>query len=136
MNGSDVSKQLPVALLFLRIGVAALMIPWAIDKLVRPEHAAAIFQHFYFLSELPSTAFYALGAAQLILILAFLCGFAKAWTCGAVLAMHTVSTLSSWKQYLAPFEGTNLLFFAAWPALAACVALFLLRHNDRLLSFR
>jgi len=47
--------------------------------------------------------------------------------------MHTVSTLSSYAQYLDPFN--NLLFFAAWPMLAACVALFLLRGHDTLLSW-
>lgn len=29
-------------------------------------------------------------------------------------------------------EGPNLLFFAAWPMLAACLALFLLRDEDTL----
>ncbi len=46
--------------------------------------------------------------------------------------MHAVSTLSSFRQYLAPFKGPNLLFFAAWPMLAACIALFLLRDLDTL----
>jgi putative oxidoreductase len=42
--------------------------------------------------------------------------------------LHGISTLSSYRQYLDPFD--NLLFFAAWPMLAACVALFLLRDLD------
>jgi len=46
--------------------------------------------------------------------------------------MHGISTLSSWPRYIAAFD--NLLFFAAWPMLAACVALFLLRDSDTLLS--
>jgi hypothetical protein len=61
-----------------------------------------------------------------------LAGAWRTWTYGAVLAMHAVSTLSSFRQYLAPFEGPNILFFAAWPMLAACVALFLLRDLDTL----
>ena len=36
------------------------------------------------------------------------------------------------KQYLAPFEGPNLLFYAAWPMLAACFALYRLRDLDTL----
>jgi len=36
------------------------------------------------------------------------------------------------RQYLNPWQ--NLLFFAAWPMLAACVALYLLRDADTLLS--
>ena len=47
-----------------------------------------------------------------------------------MLLFHSISTLSSYKQYFAPFEGPNLLFFAAWPMLAACLALYLLRDLD------
>jgi putative oxidoreductase len=45
-----------------------------------------------------------------------------------------VSTLASFGKYVAPFEPHNLLFFAAWPMLAACIALYLLRDSDTLLS--
>ncbi|WP_346050112.1 MULTISPECIES: hypothetical protein [Natronospira] len=69
---------------------------------------------------------------QILVYLAFLLGLFKAVSYGLVLAMHGVSTLSSWQQYLAPFD--HLLFFAAWPMLAACLALFLLRDSDTLFS--
>lgn len=49
---------------------------------------------------------------------------------GAVLILHAVSTFSSFAQYLSPWQ--NLLFFAAWPMLAACLALYLLREHDTL----
>jgi putative oxidoreductase len=39
-----------------------------------------------------------------------------------------VSTFSSFRQYFDPFE--NLLFFAAWPMLAAIYALYSLRDLD------
>ena len=55
-------------------------------------------------------------------------------TYGAVLVLHAISTLSSYRQYLSPFEGSNLLFFAAWPMLAACVGLYLLRDHDTLFT--
>lgn len=126
-------KRLPVSLLTLRVGVALVMIPWALDKLVRPEHAAGVFGAFYGLAGLGESVFYAIGIVQLIIVAGFLAGFAKKWTYGLVLAMHTVSTLSTWRQYLDPFaEGPNLLFFAAWPMLAACIVLFLLRDQDRM----
>ncbi len=35
---------------------------------------------------------------------------------------------------LDPLTDANLLFFAAWPMLAACIALFLLCEHDTLLS--
>ncbi len=47
-----------------------------------------------------------------------------------MLLLHGLSTLAGFRQYLAPFQGPNLLFFAAWPALAGCIALYLLRDLD------
>jgi hypothetical protein len=77
---------------------------------------------------------YVIGAMEMVILLLFLAGYKKKYTYGAVLVLHAVSTLSSFKQYLAPFDGTNLLFFAAWPMLAACLALFLLRDQDKIWS--
>lgn len=126
------NRRLPVSLLLLRLGVAVVMLAWSIDKLLRPEHAAGVFGAFYGMPGLGETVFYVIGTLQLLVVLAFLAGAWRTWTYGAVLAMHAVSTLSSFRQYLAPFEGPNLLFFAAWPMLAACIALFLLRDLDTL----
>jgi putative oxidoreductase len=131
---TDQTRKLQLSLLALRIGVAAVMLPWAVDKLLRPEHAARVFDGFYGLPGLGSGIFMALGIAQLLLVAAFLAGAARTWTYGAILALHAVSTFASWRQYLEPFEGGNLMFFAAWPMLAACLALFLLRDQDRLLT--
>ena len=135
MDALEKSSKLSISLLLLRLGIAAVMIPWAIDKIMRPEHAAAVFRAFYMVPSLSTTAASVLGILQLIVIAGFLGGFARTWTYGAILAMHTVATLTSWNQYLHPFEGSNLLFFAAWPMLAACVGLFLLRDQDRLFAF-
>jgi len=68
---------------------------------------------------------------ELIIILGFAAGFMKRWTYGLVTLLHAVSTLASFGKYVEPFS--NLLFFAAWPMLAACVALYLLRDSDTLL---
>ncbi|MEQ8801928.1 MAG: hypothetical protein RLP45_07815, partial [Haliea sp.] len=58
----------------------------------------------------------------------FVAGFMKRFSYGMILLLHTISTLSSWQQYLDAFN--NLLFFAAWPMLAACIALYMLRDLD------
>ncbi|MBL1273493.1 MAG: hypothetical protein COB25_013655 [Oceanospirillales bacterium] len=123
-------KQLPLALLLLRLGVFIVFLFWTLDKLVQPEHAAKVFTAFYGLGSLGESAFYAIGVAQLALILAFVAGLFKTWTYGAILVFHGVSTLASFSKYLQPFD--NLVFFAAWPMLAACAALFLLRDYDTL----
>jgi len=75
-----------------------------------------------------------LGTIEIITLVLFLVGYKKKCTYGAVLILHAVSIFSSFMQYLAPFEGPNLLFFAALPMLAACVTLFLLRDQDKMLS--
>lgn len=48
--------------------------------------------------------------------------------------MHAVSTLSTYKELLNPYEPPNHLFWAAVPLLAALIALFLLREEDNLLT--
>ncbi len=125
-------QRLPPALLLLRAGVAVVMGVWGLDKFVNPEHAARVASHFYGVDGLGAGALALAGAAQLVVVLAFAAGFLRTWSYGAVALMHGVSTLSSWARYLDPWE--NLLFFAAWPMLAACVALFLLREADTWLS--
>jgi putative oxidoreductase len=129
-----VPPALPPALLAIRLGLVLFLLPWVFDKFVNTAHAMRVFEGFYGLPGLPEPVFYAVGAAQLLLLVLFVLGVARRWTYGLVLAMHAVSTLSTWKQYLDPYTGANLLFFAAWPALAAALALFLLRDYDTLLS--
>lgn len=124
---------LPLSLLLLRMGVALVMGIWTFDKIINPDHAGAVFKNFYGLGAVGEQALLAIGVVEALIVLAFLAGLFKTITYGAVLLMHMVSTISSWRQYLEPFD--NLLFFAAWPMLAACVALFLMRDHDRLLSY-
>lgn len=127
----SLETRLALSLFLLRLGVFVVMVMWALDKLLNPGHAAAVWENFYLIGGLAPVFLAFVGVAQLLLLLAFLAGVAKRWTYGAVLLLHGVSTLSSWKQYLG-FD--SLLFFAAWPMLAACVALYLLRDQDRLLT--
>lgn len=121
--------RIPVALLALRIGVFIVMFMWTLDKFVVPEHSAGVFAGFYGISGLGPPVMYVIGAVELVIILAFLLGIAKRLSYGAVLILHAISTLSSFRMYLG-FD--NLLFFAAWPMLAACIALYLLRDLDTL----
>ncbi|MDE2085613.1 MAG: hypothetical protein KGK06_09075 [Xanthomonadaceae bacterium] len=124
-------KRLGLALLLMRLSVFLVMLMWTLDKFLRPAHAAGVFEHFYTMGGLGSTVFYLLGALELLLLLVFVAGLAQRFSYGVVLVLHAVSTLSAWRQYLHPQEGMNLLFFAAWPMLAACLALYLLRGHDR-----
>ena len=121
-----------MSLLLLRVGVFVVMFMWTLDKFVNPAHTAAVMEKFYFLEGIGTPLIYALGALQMLLVLGFILGYKKTWTYGIVLVLHASSTLSSFGQYLEPWK--NLLFFAAWPMLAACIALYLLRDEDTLLA--
>jgi len=130
MNRS--SDLLRPSLLTLRLGVFIVMLMWTLDKFLNPEHAGKVFSGFYGI-DLATPAFLAVVASiQLVIVLLFLAGALRRLSYGLVLLMHLVSTLSSWRQYLDPFD--HLLFFAAWPMLAACLALYWLRDEDTLLS--
>jgi hypothetical protein len=47
---------------------------------------------------------------------------------------HAISVY--FRQYLHPYEGPNILFFAAWPMLGACFTLYYLRDLDTLWTVR
>lgn len=127
-------KRLPFCLFLLRATVFLVMLVWTIDKFINPAHAAAVYQTFYFLDGLGREIMFVLGAIELVILIGFVLGVKKRLTYGLVLLFHGVSTLSSYKQYMAPYDGANILFFAAWPMLAACVALYLLRNEDTMLT--
>jgi putative oxidoreductase len=126
------SRRIATALLVLRLTIFFVMLIWTIDKFVRPAHAASVYEHFYFLGGFSPTIIYALGGAELLLLIGFVIGFAPRLTYGLVLLLHAVSTFSAFRQYFHPFEGPNILFFAAWPMLGACFALYYLRDLDTL----
>ena len=126
--------KLKKALFSLRLGVFIVMFMWTIDKFINPTHASKVFSHFYKINSLSESLFYVIGFAQLVIVMAFLFGIKKRFTYGSVFLMHTVSTLSSYQMYLDPWGPRNLLFFAAWPMLAATYTLYILRDEDKLLT--
>lgn len=126
--------DIEIALLIIRVTTAAFLVVWALDKMIGPSPALKTFSTFYF-SLQDRTTIQLIGAAQLGLVLAFAGGLFKTPVYAAVTLMHAVSTLASWPRYLDPLARPNILFFAAFPVLAALVALFILRRRDRLVLF-
>ncbi|USD40294.1 hypothetical protein J4N42_09450 [Vibrio sp. SCSIO 43135] len=121
------ASNISVSLLLLRVSIFVVFLMWGLDKIIVPEHAVKVMQGFYGLS-LSTGAMMGLGVLQMLFLGAFVAGLWKKWTYGAILGLHAVSTLSSFGKYMDPFN--NLLFFAAWPMLAACFALYVLRDYD------
>jgi hypothetical protein len=106
------------------------MFVWTIDKFVEPQHESRIMAEFYSIGGIGNAVVFVLATLELVLLLAFLIGFAKRWSYGLVLLLHAASTIASYKIYFAPFQGPNILFFAAIPMLAACFVLYYLRDAD------
>jgi len=127
----DLKKRVSSALVWLRYGVFLVMLAWTLDKFFNTEHAAGVFENFYGLSGLNQAVFYVIAVAELLLIVGFVLGLFKTWTYGAVMVFHGISTLSTFESYIPYFgDPVNLVFFAAWPMLAACFVLFVLRDLD------
>ena len=123
-------RKVAFSLLFMRLSVFLVMLVWTLDKFFNPKHAINVYENYYLISGIDHNVIYVLGFLEILLILAFLMGLFKKWTYGAVLILHGISTVSSFKAYIAPYEKGHILFFAAWPMLAACFSLFSLRDLD------
>ena len=126
------NNEFPVALFILRLGLGVFLLLFGIDKLVAPITTVEVFTLFYGLV-VSHGMIYAAGALEILLGLAFLAGLWKTQSYGLGLLVHAVSTLATYQMPLSPF-GTNHLFLAAVPVLAAFITLFLLRRHDTLWS--
>ncbi len=122
-------RALPV----LRIGMFVFMLVWTLKKLIEPEAYQGIFLSFYGL-DLGAAPIYAIGAVQLLVLLAFVSGAFKTVSYGLVLIMNVISLLVSYQQILDPYNGPNQLFAASIPVAAASLVLFLLRDRDTWLT--
>jgi len=127
---TQLTQRLNLSLLLLRLGVFVVLAIWAVDKFVNPAHTAVVFAHFYATPDLSANISYAMGVAQVLIALAFLVGFKRTISYGLVIIIHGASTFVSYAKYMDPWTGANLLFFAAWPMLAAAVVLFILKEYD------
>lgn len=127
--------MLKVSLFILRYALTAFLAVWVIEKFVAPETTQAIWGHFYGFEDLPLNASYLIGAVQAVALLAFVTGFAKLFSYGFWLIGHGYGTVMSYGPLLDPYSGSNHLFWAAVPVLAAFLLLFLMREEDTILSF-
>ena len=58
------------------------MFMWTIQKFVDPEHAIKIYEGFYYIAGLESIVMYAIGVAEVVILLLFLAGYKKKYTYG------------------------------------------------------
>lgn len=128
-------SHLRLSLLLIRVTFGLFLLAWAANKIVNAEGTISIFARFYRFENLGETSALVLGGLQVVLSLCIIAGLFKTITYGAGVLMHGVSTLSTAGHIAMPLaEGSNLLFMAGLPVLAAAIALFLLRRDDTLMS--
>lgn len=124
-----------IALMTFRIGFGLFLLVWGLNKIVNPGHTARVFENFYFVEGLSTSASVFLGIAQVALSLAIIAGFYKTVSYGLGVLVHGISTLATAPHLLLPLaEGSNLLFMAAVPVLTGAIGLFLARDADTMLS--
>ena len=128
-TATPLARRVAIVLLLSRLSLFIAFLIWVVDKFARPDHAVAVIQSFYGIGVGNAIA-YILGILQLLVLIGFVIGFKKKLTYGLIFLMHAASTLVSFPKYLAPFADANILFFASWPMLAACFALYYLRDLD------
>ena len=129
---ASAEKTLPI----VRVSLFIFMFLWAAEKLMRPEGYQGIFRSFYGL-DLGVMPIYAIGIAQILLLVAFVAGVYRTFTYGAVFAMSAASLFVSYRQILFLYtDQGNLLFVASIPVAAASLLLFLMRDQDNWLTLQ
>lgn len=128
------------ALFILRLTLFILMIVWAGLKIAAPESYGGggdnpgIFQKFYGFS-VGLSFVYAIGAAQILFLVAYALGLFKFITTGGVALMNLASLAVSMPLILDPMGAKgNILFLTAIPVFGASLAHFLMRKQDTFLS--
>ena len=129
----QLQQKLEIGLALIRLSTGIFFLVWSIEKIIHPEVIQKVFSRFYMMEISPGISI-VIGIIQTLIILAFMAALFKIWTYGAILGMHAVSTLSTYKELFNPYEPPNHLFWAAVPTLAALIALFLLRQEDNLFT--
>lgn len=137
MNNSccfkDHNKKIALCLLLIRLTVGLVFLVWTFDKILAPEHTIKVFSGFYGIA-ISEHVSMGIGVLQLFFVIALIIGYKKSITYLLAFIFHAGSTLASFAKYLTPLD--NLLFFTAWPMLAALFTLYVLRDDDVFLCFQ
>ena len=128
-------KRTRVALLLIRVSVAAVFLAWTSNKIFFAERSVRMMSNYYFLPFTPNILL-VMGILEIGLVLVFLSGKFRNWTYAAILLGHTASTVVSSPRFFPPYEFHALLYLGAFPMLGACIALYLLRHKDTLFTLK
>ena len=129
-------RRIEIALLIIRVTAAIFFGLWATLKFHHPEWQRNIFEGAYNISFLTITdnLSYFLGTVQIIIILAFVSGFMRTWTYGAIMLMSAAGVIGSLGSFMTYYNYPKNLMLTSIPTLGALIALFILRDMDNLFS--
>ena len=129
-------RRIEIALLIIRLTAAIFIGLWATLKFHHPEWQRNIFEGAYNISFLTITdnLSYFLGTVQIIIILAFVSGFMRTWTYGAMMLMSAAGVIGSLGSFMTYYNYPKNLMLTSIPTLGALIALFILRDMDNLFS--
>ena len=128
-------RKVEITLLLMRVSIAVVFLAWTMNKLLAGERTSKMMSHYYSF-DFSQNLLMVLGVLEIAFVLVFLSGKFRKWTYGLVILLHTASTLVSTRRFLPPYESHALLYLTAFPMLAACIALYLLRDKDTLWSLK
>jgi putative oxidoreductase len=127
---SPTDGRLAACLLLLRITLGLFLLQWGVEKFVVPAGTISIGRGFYGIA-MPDWLPLVLGATEVVLAVLLLGGLFRRGTYGVALLVHAVSVGVTVPRMLNPYAPGNHLFFTAVPVLAAFIALYALRTEDR-----
>ena len=107
----ELERRLPLALAILRVTTGVFFLVWALEKLVKPDVTAAIWDKFYGIP-LEVNLSYPLGILNTLMSLALIVGFKRRFTYAYWTLFHFISVASTWNYLIKPFGGPNHLFLA------------------------
>jgi len=131
---NSTKDKLPLALLVLRLGIFLVLLVWTLGKFINPTQSISIYAGYYGV-QMSTMAMYALGAVELVVVLAFMAGIQKRISRAIVVAMVGATVLLPGQLYFHPYMDHILLFFAFWTMLAGSFTLYSLRDYDTLWTF-
>jgi uncharacterized membrane protein YphA (DoxX/SURF4 family) len=128
-RSDELARRLPQALAILRIVTGIFFLYWAVEKFVRPDVNARIWDTFFHIPIAVNFS-YVIGVVNTIMALAMIAGFKRRVVYGYWLLFHTISVLSTYPQLIHPYTSNHHLFLAGVPIIASMVVLYMLRDWD------
>lgn len=123
--------KISIALLIMRLTLAAFFGVWSSLKFFRPSWFENVFQNTYGLDFASKDMSAIVGVIQILIVLAFVLGAYRTLSYAALGLMQAAGVLGSLPNLMNFTSYPNNLMWAAVPALGAVVALFILRDYDR-----